>query len=430
MLKIRNIDAKSNAFGGLNIFYPKLIKNDIDKLIEQHTGGRHNRAEYSASQIILGHVFSQLVGSQRLEDAHIYKNDLDNIDGLEIPSSDTTSRYLRSLASKSTVIPAKGENVKPHIFNINDSMLDLLIEIALKLKLVKKNAKNVLDYDNTIIGTKKWDATATYLKNGRDLLYGYQPGVASLNGIPIYLENRSGHSNAGLNIDETVIRCIEKLKSHGIKINYFRSDAAAHNVKLLKYLYDNNIKFVVRYRSGVRNQLDVLDTFTQNWKETKVGRQDCAVTSVHREFIPSKQIYRIAFLRKDEKDTFRYFGLITNIEDMTEEELIHFYNQRGQEEKRFADLKNNFNLKRLPFSLLEENTVFMIMSCIAYNIYQYAVLTIKKVVKTLNPNIWLKTFRKTYLHHRIIIRSETGEFQFENLKPKYLALFRRWWEIY
>ena len=71
-------------------------------------------------------------------------------------------------------------------------------------------------------------------------------------------------------------------------------------------------------------------------------------------------------------------------------------------ESDFDDLKNNFNWGRLPFSFLNENTVFLIISAIAYVIYQYVIRKFSKKVGFVK-----KTFRlKNFIFHFMTIGSE------------------------
>lgn len=98
--------------------------------------------------------------------------------------------------------------------------------------------------------------------------------------------------------------------------------------------------------------------------------------------------------------------IVTNNETMTNNEVFSFYNQRGAIERNFDDLKNNFNWSRLPFSFLNENTVFLIISAIAYIIYQYIIRRFTKKVEFVK-----KTFRlKNFIFHFMTVGSEwTGQ---------------------
>ena len=64
-------------------------------------------------------------------------------------------------------------------------------------------------------------------------------------------------------------------------------------------------------------------------------------------------------------EAFIYSAILTNDWDMdATENCPFFYNQRGTIEKEFDVLKNDFGWSNLPFSKLEQNTVF-------YDFYSY-----------------------------------------------------------
>lgn len=57
-----------------------------------------------------------------------------------------------------------------------------------------------------------------------------------------------------------------------------------------------------------------------------------------------------------------YRAILTNEWDMTEEEVIQFYNQRGAKEKVFDQMDNDFGWHYLPKSLLRENTGRLVLT--------------------------------------------------------------------
>ena len=69
-------------------------------------------------------------------------------------------------------------------------------------------------------------------------------------------------------------------------------------------------------------------------------------------------------------DVYVYRAILTNEWDMTEEEGIDFYNQRGTKEKVFDQMDNDFGWHYLPKGLLKEHTVFMLLTAIIRNFYE------------------------------------------------------------
>jgi hypothetical protein len=104
-------------------------------------------------------------------------------------SPDTVLRMLDELKTE-TIIQTSKNGIK-HEFNSNLPLNDLLQEICIKTKVLSTTDKCTLDYDNTINECNKYDAKTTYKMNK-----GYQPGVGSINNIPIFIEGRNGNSNA------------------------------------------------------------------------------------------------------------------------------------------------------------------------------------------------------------------------------------------
>ena len=64
------------------------------------------------------------------------------------------------------------------------------------------------------------------------------------------------------------------------------------------------------------------------------------------------------------------WAILTNEWDMTEEEVVQFYNQRGAKEKFFDQMDNDFGWHYLPKSLLRENTVFLLLTAMLRNFFR------------------------------------------------------------
>ena len=89
---------------------------------------------------------------------------------------------------------------------------------------------------------------------------------------------------------------------------------------------------------------------------------------------------------------YRYQGIITNDWHMPSPQVITFYNARGAEERVFDVLNNDFNWKHMPFSFLEENTVFMIVTAICLHLFTYLKQRLAKMFSFVELSFRLKTF--------------------------------------
>jgi hypothetical protein len=380
--KLQISNRKINPFGGINFVISEMKKKKMDELIDKQLGKRPKQAQYSYSDVMLSWIYSNLCGAERIEDIQQIKS-LFNIPDLKIPSSDRISQIFRSLATK-TEIYNSARNVK-HQFNIHNSLNILMFDIILKLGMLKKNTTYTLDYDNTVIDCEKYDSESTYLKTK-----GYQPGICFINKLPVYIENRNGNSSAVCKIKETIERGFNLLESKDISISRFRSDSAACTKEIFKYLDEKpDIEYFIKFHKHKNRNIQVRVSLVRDWEELpsygiKIGCTHLNFHGENRRFIITKQL--------DDPDLSNYMGILTNNETMTNKEVYYFYNKRGAIERNFDDLKNNFNWSRLPFSFLNENTVFMLISAVAYIIYQYIINVFSRKVDFVKRNFRLKNF--------------------------------------
>ena len=91
-------------------------------------------------------------------------------------------------------------------------------------------------------------------------------------------------------------------------------------------------------------------------------------------------------------EAFDYYGIITNDEKMSNGQIVNFYNQRGAREKEFDVLKNDFGWDKLPFSRLDYNAVYLIVTAMCRNVYSHIISRFSRIFKGLSPNFRIKKF--------------------------------------
>ncbi|MFT6336486.1 MAG: hypothetical protein ACI86M_001188 [Saprospiraceae bacterium] len=77
---------------------------------------------------------------------------------------------------------------------------------------------------------------------------------------------------------------------------------------------------------------------------------------------------------------------------MSDLQVILFYNKRGHSERTFDKMNNDFLWNKLPFSFLEENTVFLIVMAICRNLYHFLLKHISEKLDFVKPNFRIKKF--------------------------------------
>ncbi|MBQ9295292.1 MAG: IS1380 family transposase, partial [Bacteroidaceae bacterium] len=122
----------------------------------------------------------------------------------------------------------------------------------------------------------------------------------------------------------------------------------------------------------------------RQWRATEVGDQQMEVLSMPFDGLGGDISHCRLVVQRQRKqagtwldcfedggdDVYVYRAILTNEWDMSEEEVISFYNQRGAKEKVFDQMDNDFGWHYLPKGLLKENTVFMILTAVIRNFYQ------------------------------------------------------------
>lgn len=398
---ITNSNKKISPFGGLFFVINDLKNKGIAKIIDSHLGKRVKQAKYSYSDILLNWAYCNLCGAERLEDIEKLRDSLD----MKLPSHDALGTVMKSFAMPTDFIESIGSTGKTtiHQFSLHNPLNKLMIDTSLKLGLLNKKKPYILDYDNTIIEHQKCDKKLTY-----KMIKGYQPGVCFINKVPVYIENHNGNSNASYRIAETVGRSLELLKQAGIKIKKFRSDSAAYVISMFKLMDANRIDFFIRARQISEKTLQKNIDY-RAWKPIQIKGRLYDTQSIEYSPALSDKKYRLVIYKTERKDIVKYLSIITSNWEMTELDIIKFYNQRGAIERNFDDLKNNFNWHHLPFSFLNENTVFMIISAIVSIIYQYLIRKFSKKVDFVKINHRLKNFIYHFITCSAIL--EDGQIQ-------------------
>lgn len=404
-VKKRNVSVKVikkkniiNPYGGINAVIKSLRNQGISKLINDALGKRPTHAKYSFSDVILGLTISNLCSDERLHDAESHKYYFKAIPGIKYPSHDTFGRVIKKLATEETgEISSKGVKYQ---FCINRPLNDLLIKIAVKLRTVDISKKHTLDYDNTIIFARKYDTTRTYKGP-----HGYQPGVSFIEKIPVYVEGRTGNALASFRMVDTLKRTFEGLDKEGIKINRFRSDAAAYQKQVISLMEKRGIDFFIRAKTSSYIHDEVFHV--PSWSKVATGNTQAEVADIIMFPFGGIKPYRAVVSRiEDTKNgifdhkhdkMYKYRAILTNNYSMSAQEVFDFYNQRGEIEINFDILGNDFNWKRCPFSFLNENTSFIIISAIILVLFEYLRNKFCHKMKILKHNFELKRFIKLFI---------------------------------
>jgi hypothetical protein len=392
-MKLQKISANISPFAGINFVNHGFNKVGLSQLIDNELGARVKTVGFSYSEIIRNLINIFFSGGSCAEDiqAHLGKH-LKSIPGNNVPSADTILRGIKELATQNSSFISKQN--KPYDFNINMKLNSLNIKSLLLTGQLQEGTYYDFDYDNQIIATEKYDTKLTY-KHTK----GYCPGVATIGNKIVYIENRDGNANVKFEQASTLSRAYNLLNESDIKVNRSRMDAGSYTKEIIEMVSANSKLFYIRANKCAELSMQISEI--ENWETVEINYKIYEVASIpFTQFFEDKK-YRLVIMREKSNDnqidmftgdSLKYRSILTDDYQSTEKEVIEYYNQRGGSEKLFDVMNNDFGWKNLPCSFMNENTVFLIITAMAKNFYNYFVEKVSNTFKDILPTTRLKRF--------------------------------------
>lgn len=392
MAKVNIKSGKLTPFGGLYFTNKAFEALSLGKVINESLGRRTSTYNgYQWDEILSALLDVYLCGGDCVEDANRRECHLRESPEARIPTSHTIGRAIKELAHPNTEYISKSNH--SFRFNVNPKLNELLMKLNMKMGLFHKGQVVDADFDHVFIKTGKEDATYSYKQ-----AHGYFPGVMSIHGIIAYIENRDGNTPVKFRQADTLKRAFESVNHSGLVINKFRADCGSYSEEIIRVVDDNCRVFYIRalHSAAMYSCIEEIKT----WKQAEIGMQKTEVASFMSTHFMEDSHYRIVVQRTEDKDEapglfgkkYVYRCIITNDWESDEKTVIETYNKRGERERDFDRLNNDFGWKHLPCSFLEENTVYMILTAICMNIFSYLTKYISSVFTNLTPTIRVKKF--------------------------------------
>lgn len=393
MTKVQKISKNITSFAGIYFVNDEFNRSGLRKLIDNHLGIRVSTKRYSYSNLFRNFFNLFLSGGECAEDIQKHlRPTLEQIPGNEVSSADTLLRVFNELATpNSTVVSTSG---KEYQFNINENLNDLNIKSLLLTNQLEKEKYYDFDYDNQIIEHEKYDAKKTYKMNT-----GYFPGVATIGNKIVYIENRDGNANVKTAQEETLERSYSALKNNNIYINRSRMDAGSYSEDIIKVVDRYSNLFYIR--SNKSESLSEEIRQIKDWQTVEINFKKYQVASIKFTNFLQERNFRQVIMREKTGDAqldlfdgekFNYRTILTNDWISTETEVIEYYNQRGASEKTFDIQNNDFGWNHLPTSSMSSNTVYLIITAMIKNFYNYLLSKVSKVFTDILPTSRLKRF--------------------------------------
>ena len=386
------------TFGGIFHVMDVFERLGLGKLIDSSLGGRD--ASWNAFRYgeVMETLFcSYLCGGDCLEDINMLAPQLSLRPGTRVPSSDTVGRVLKSLATENVSYACESSG-NSYCLNTAEKLNTLLLNMIKTMGLLNAGEEVTLDFDHQFIPAHKFDAKYPYKKD-----FGYFPGWASIGGILVGGENRDGSTNVRFHQADTLARIMDRAKQVlGVVIRNFRADCGSFSKEIIGTVEPRCEHFYIR-ASGCSSRYEELGEY-EAWESAEIDCQQCELASFDYEMNGS--IYRLVVQRSPKKEdgkavtdmfgtVYVYRAIVTNDWEMSNEDVVLFYDKRGESEKNFDIQNNDFGWAHLPFSFMSENTVFMLVTAMLKNFFLYLTQELSGSIKAISKTSRLK---KVLLH--------------------------------
>ena len=350
----------------------------LSPVIDKELGLRSTLTGYQYSEILRSLMCVYFCGGSCVEDvtSHLMPH-LSQHPRLRTCSADTILRAIKELTEQN--ITYTSDSGKSYDFNTAERMNRMLLSALIGSGQLRAGESYDLDFDHQFLETEKYDAKPTYKK-----FTGYSPGVAVIGDLIVGIENRDGNANVRFHQQDTLERFYNRLEERDIHIRRSRMDCGSCSCEIVETIEKHCDHFYIRAN---RCQSLYNDIFAlRGWKREEINGIEYELCSILVEKWEGKT-YRLVIERQrrmgKEQDLwegeYTYRCILTNDYQMSDREVVEFYNLRGGKERIFDDMGSGFGWDRLPKSFMAENTVFLIMTALMRNFYKKV---IAKVAKT------------------------------------------------
>ena len=245
-----------------------------------------------------------------------------------------------------------------------------------------------LDIDATEIVSHKATARWTYNKNK-----GFMPMVGHIaqTGQIVAVDFREGNIPPAQDNLASIRQCQNALPK-GCTLGGLRIDAAGYQTKIIQYCDAHSIEYAIRAKSSAAMRAQIERINETDWQPlTDSDGQSANGQSTHRTsfcigdydkpftLIIQRQAIQgqatLDLVSPDSADEmsigrYRYRAIATNRDALSDSEIIHWYNQRGDDsENRIKEFKLDFGGDTLPCSDNKANALYLLITALSYNMF-------------------------------------------------------------
>ena len=372
--KLATTNDKLTSRAGLLAIAQLMESLQLAERIDAHFPQPKSNRGFKPSVFVQTFILMQHEGSFHLDDVRHLSDDQALravLDLKNVPQASSLGAWLRRMGNDTESFSALQE--------IN--------KIILKSALHKCQGIT-LDIDATEIVANKADAKWTYNKN-----QGYMPMVGHIaeTGQIVACDFREGNASPAKENLKFIRQCQTSLpKDYFIKS--LRIDAAGYQTNIIQYCDQENITYAIRAKMSTVIKSHINGLKGSDWqpllnkKGEAVTNQDTYRTVhcigdyekaftliIQRTRIKGQAELALGIDPSEEEitaDGYLYRAIATNQNEWSNSEIIHWYNQRGEDsENRIKELKLDFGGDTLPCSDFNANALYFLLSTLSYNLF-------------------------------------------------------------
>lgn len=393
-------NATITAYGNFGLFEAMKRVIGFDDMLRQHlTIRRHHNCVYSATELMETMIDCAALGLLRFSHMEDLKHDpgYQKLKGVDRVADERTMRGLLS-----QLTPEQVEQIR----QVNEAVLNLKADLD--------GPREVwLDIDDTVItvfGNQKGSEVGYNPRYHGRASYKAKVAFISGSGELVHANLSGGKTASNGGFLEFLRKTLGKLAPRKTVVKGIRIDRGFFDEKNFMYLEDNDLEYVCKAKlnSSMWKIIYYLNE-QQNWQPL----DDTYATAEIRIPLPAwERARRIVFVRERLKpkeehgqlnldlETYDYQAIVTNMEDLTPEEVWHWYNKRCNIENRIDELKVGVGLDQTSQHEMLRNKAFMWLKILAYNLLNwfrlallpqdaahYEVNTIRRLILNVPGNI-------------------------------------------
>ncbi|MBA1335674.1 MAG: IS1380-Spn1, transposase [Firmicutes bacterium] len=359
------------AYGNFGLFEAlKQVIGFTDMLQKHLTVKRHHNCTYSAAELLEIMIDCAALGLLRFSHMDALKHDpgYQNLKEIDKVADERTLRYLLSQLTL--------ENIE-QLRQVNDSILSLKADLD--------GPREVwLDFDDSVItvfGNQKGSEVGYNPRYHGRSSYKVKVGFISQTGELVNADLCGGKTASNGGFLDFLKETLSKLDPQKTVVKGIRIDRGFFDEKNFIYLEDNSLEYVCKAKltSGMWKIIHYLNE-QDTWEQLD---GTYAVTEIRVPLPSWERARRIVFIRELQKpkedseqlcldlETYEYQAIVTNMEDLTPEEVWHWYNKRCNIENKIDELKVGLGLDQTSQHEMQRNKAFMWVKIIAYNLLNW-----------------------------------------------------------